>query len=80
MADLFGDRLPDVPVVAFKSHLGHTLGGAGAAELILSAMALRDGALPPTVLAESEAVEFESLQLNRGAPRPAESAHRHATS
>ena len=43
---VFGERLSAVPVVAFKSHLGHTLGGAGAVELILSAMALRDQIIP----------------------------------
>ena len=27
MSRVFGDALPKVPVVGFKSHLGHTLGG-----------------------------------------------------
>jgi hypothetical protein len=57
-------RLPNVAVVAFKSHLGHTLGGAGAVELILSAMALRDGVVPPC--ANDDEPEFRGLNLSRG--------------
>ncbi|HEY8666115.1 MAG TPA: beta-ketoacyl-[acyl-carrier-protein] synthase family protein, partial [Tepidisphaeraceae bacterium] len=48
LAQVFADRLPDIPVVAYKSMLGHTLGGAGAVELILNALALRDQQIPPT--------------------------------
>jgi 3-oxoacyl-[acyl-carrier-protein] synthase II len=71
MHALFDARLADVPVVAFKGHLGHTLGGAGAAELILSAFALRDAILPPTLLDASEETEFSGLRLTRGTPTPA---------
>jgi 3-oxoacyl-[acyl-carrier-protein] synthase II len=65
----FGERLPQVPVVAFKSHLGHTLGGAGAVELILSAMALRDQVVPPC--ANDDEPEFPNLNLSRGSEMPA---------
>lgn len=68
---VFGAGLPRIPVVAFKSHLGHCLGGAGAAELILSAMALRDQTAPPTANVEADQVEFPSLNITGGAPRPA---------
>src|SRR4029079_12136683 len=61
---VFGEKLPTVPVIAFKSHLGHTLGGAGAVELILSAMALRDGVIPPC--ANDDEPEFAGLNLSRG--------------
>jgi 3-oxoacyl-[acyl-carrier-protein] synthase II len=71
LSSAFGERLADVPVVAFKSHLGHTLGGAGAAELILSAVALREQALPPTAGAAQGEVEFPSLRLTSGRARPA---------
>ena len=71
LATVFGDALPTVPVAAFKSHLGHTLGGAGAIELVLAAHAMRDGVLPPTVLDAGETVEFEDLNLTRVAtPAP----------
>jgi len=36
------------PVTANKGVLGHMIGGAGAAEAVISLMALRDGVLPPT--------------------------------
>ncbi|MGI9014414.1 MAG: beta-ketoacyl synthase N-terminal-like domain-containing protein [Phycisphaerales bacterium] len=59
----FGDQLKNIPMVAFKSHLGHTLGGAGAVELILSLCALRDQIVPPTANLRDESLEFRSLQL-----------------
>ena len=65
MNQVFGARLPEVPVVAFKSHLGHTLGGAGAVELILSAMALRDQVVPPCANLKPEQIEFAGLNIAR---------------
>ena len=63
---VFGEGLSKVPVVAFKSHLGHTLGGAGAVELILSAMALQDQVVPGCVNIRPEDVEFPGLKLSTG--------------
>lgn len=37
----------DIPVAAFKSALGHMLGAAGTAEIVMTAEALRQGILPP---------------------------------
>ncbi len=71
MSRVFGERLPQVPVVAFKSHLGHTLGGAGAVELILSAMALRDQKAPPCANVKREEVEFAALNLTMCEAKPA---------
>jgi 3-oxoacyl-[acyl-carrier-protein] synthase II len=71
LARAFGPALSKTPVVGFKSHLGHTLGGAGVVELILSAMALRDGVVPACANVKPEDVEFEGLNLSTGAPRPA---------
>jgi 3-oxoacyl-[acyl-carrier-protein] synthase II len=68
---IFGERLPQIPVVGFKSHLGHTLGGAGAVELILSAMALRDQIIPACANVKPEDVEFPNLHLATGQPVPA---------
>lgn len=68
---VFGPSLPSVPVVAFKSHLGHTLGGAGAVELILSILAMRDGVVPPTANVTAADIEFPGLALNCGAERAA---------
>jgi 3-oxoacyl-[acyl-carrier-protein] synthase II len=68
---VFGPRLPHVPVVAFKSHVGHTLGGAGAVELILSAMALREQVIPPCANSCPEEIEFSGLNLSTGTAKPA---------
>jgi 3-oxoacyl-[acyl-carrier-protein] synthase II len=43
---VFGDAAP--PVTAPKGVLGHMIGGAGAAEAVISLLALRDRVLPPT--------------------------------
>jgi 3-oxoacyl-[acyl-carrier-protein] synthase II len=64
MSRVFGEQLSRVPVVAFKSHLGHTLGGAGAVELILSAMALREQVVPPCANVCADEVEFAGLNLS----------------
>jgi 3-oxoacyl-[acyl-carrier-protein] synthase II len=71
LATVFGEQLPKVPVVAFKTHVGHTLGGAGAVELILSAMALRDQVVPACANVTAEDVEFPSLALSTGGPKKA---------
>ncbi|MFN0132588.1 MAG: beta-ketoacyl synthase N-terminal-like domain-containing protein [Phycisphaerales bacterium] len=63
LARVFGTSLPTIPAVAFKSHLGHTLGGAGAAELILALLAMRDGLAPPTAGVTRDDAEFPDLRL-----------------
>ena len=68
----FGNGLAAIPAVAFKSHLGHSLGAAGAAELILSLCALHHRVVPPTANVAPEAIEFPGLSLNTGDPRPAD--------
>ncbi|MBC8106906.1 MAG: hypothetical protein H7Z14_09980 [Anaerolineae bacterium] len=64
---LLGDHLKDTPVVCFKSHLGHTLGGAGAAELILSMLAMRDGIVPACANLKADEIEFANLHVTTGA-------------
>ena len=71
LSRVFAQRLPHIPVVAFKSHLGHTLGGAGAVELILSALALRDQVIPACANVGQEDVEFDQLNVTTGEARPA---------
>ncbi|MCH8966521.1 MAG: hypothetical protein IID43_02495, partial [Planctomycetes bacterium] len=66
MSRVFGDKLKSIPIVAFKTHLGHTLGGAGAVELILTAMALRQQVVPPCAHATDAEVEFQGLRLALG--------------
>lgn len=71
LSRVLGADLPRVPVVAFKSHLGHTLGGAGAVELILSALSLRDQIQPACVNVREEDLEFPGLRVALGSARPA---------
>ena len=46
---VFGDHAYRLAVSSTKSMMGHTFGAAGAIEAILTALALRDGVLPPTI-------------------------------
>ncbi|MDB5329766.1 MAG: hypothetical protein JWP03_917, partial [Phycisphaerales bacterium] len=71
LSRVFGADLPRVPVVAFKSHLGHTLGGAGAVELILSALCLRDQIVPACPNVCPEDLEFPGLHVSTGTSQPA---------
>jgi 3-oxoacyl-[acyl-carrier-protein] synthase II len=67
LSRLLGDGLSRVPVVGFKSFLGHTLGGAGAVELVMSSMALRDQRVPGCPNVRGEDVEFAGLTVANGA-------------
>lgn len=63
LARTFADRLPHTPVAALKSLLGHTLGGAGAVELILAIHALNDQCVPPTLSASADEIEYPDVRL-----------------
>ena len=45
---VFGDRAYGIPVSSSKGALGHMMGAAGTVETIATALALRDGIVPPT--------------------------------
>jgi 3-oxoacyl-[acyl-carrier-protein] synthase II/beta-ketoacyl ACP synthase len=47
IGNAFGDHRP--AVYASKAALGHSLGGSGAVEAVLTVQALRDGVVPPTL-------------------------------
>jgi 3-oxoacyl-[acyl-carrier-protein] synthase II len=46
---VFGDYAYKVPVSSTKSMHGHTIGAAGAIELIVSLLAIKNQAIPPTI-------------------------------
>lgn len=65
---VFGERRAQVFIAAFKSNLGHSLGAAGAVELILSAKALREGLVPQAANICETDCEFDDLRLVTRAP------------
>ncbi|MFO0493012.1 MAG: beta-ketoacyl synthase N-terminal-like domain-containing protein, partial [bacterium] len=71
LTSVLGAARGAVPVVGLKSHVGHTLGAAGAVELVLAAEAMREGAVLTCRQVEAAAVEFERLGVATGPSRPA---------
>ncbi|MGH3897844.1 MAG: beta-ketoacyl-ACP synthase II [Pseudonocardiaceae bacterium] len=47
--EVFGVRATDIPISSIKAVTGHMIGAAGAAELITTVRAIREGVVPPTV-------------------------------
>ena len=50
---VFGEHAKTVPISATKSMTGHLLGGAGAVEMAVCALAIRDSLIPPTINLEN---------------------------
>jgi 3-oxoacyl-[acyl-carrier-protein] synthase II len=50
---VFGERAYSIPVSSTKSMHGHLLGAAGALELVIAAMSVRQGTVPPTMHLDS---------------------------
>lgn len=49
LASLLGDAVSSVPVVAYKSYMGHLAAASGAVELAASLFAMKQGVLPATL-------------------------------
>lgn len=71
LTSALGDGLATTPVIACKSHIGHTLGAAGAVELVLALQAMHEGTLPPVPGVTPGEVEFDAFDLVLGQPRRA---------
>lgn len=56
---VFGEHAYKVPISSTKSMTGHMLGAAGGAELIVCAMAIEKGLLPPTINLENRDPECD---------------------
>jgi 3-oxoacyl-(acyl-carrier-protein) synthase len=46
---VFGDHAKKVAISSTKSVMGHLLGAAGGVELIVSALTIKEGIIPPTI-------------------------------
>ncbi|GAA2848145.1 beta-ketoacyl-ACP synthase II [Streptosporangium fragile] len=66
---VFGERATEIPISSIKAVTGHMIGAAGAAELIASVQAIREGVVPPTVNCENP--EDPDLDYVPGRQRPA---------
>lgn len=69
LRQIFGDELSRTPLVGFKSHLGHSLGAAGTVDLILAALAMRDGVIPAGANFDPKDVEYDDIQIETTARR-----------
>jgi 3-oxoacyl-[acyl-carrier-protein] synthase II len=61
--DVFAESLSKVSVNATKSLIGHTLGAAGALELIASVMAIQTGKIHPTINLDNPEEELSGIDV-----------------
>jgi 3-oxoacyl-(acyl-carrier-protein) synthase len=70
-ADIFGDRLPSIPVIAQKGVFGHPLAASNLIEIVGLASLLPKGMLPP-VMNTTSVTLTEPVDLVLGEPRQAQ--------
>lgn len=63
LRSVFGARLAQVPISSTKSATGHLLGAAGGVESIFTALAVKEGELPPTLNLDSQDESMADLDL-----------------
>jgi 3-oxoacyl-[acyl-carrier-protein] synthase II len=74
LREVFGDRLAGIPVSSSKPFFGHTLGGAGTVEAVVTILSALHGFLPANLNLDEVDPEFADLNLvSEG--RPADVRH-----
>ncbi len=63
LRNVFGEKLPDIPISSTKSATGHLLGAAGGIESVFSVLAVRENELPPTLNLDQADDSFADLNL-----------------
>ena len=67
--NVFGPQAYKIPVSSTKSMMGHLIAAAGATELIICLLAIRDGVLPPTINYETSRSGLRSGLRSQRGPR-----------
>ncbi|MEP9412459.1 MAG: beta-ketoacyl-ACP synthase II [Candidatus Brocadia sp.] len=60
---VFGQYVSKIPVSSTKSMLGHQLGASGSVEVIICAMVIKEGVVPPTINYETPDPECSGLDF-----------------
>lgn len=63
---LFGEDEKSIDITATKSMTGHSLGAAGALEVIITAKSIQEGFIPPTINVDRQEPEFALTRLVKG--------------
>jgi len=64
---VFGDRAREIPINSIKSMIGHSMGAAGAIELIAATLAIDNQVLPPTINYEEADPQCDLDYITEGA-------------
>ena len=75
LRNVFGERLPSVPVSSTKSATGHLLGAAGGVESIFTALAVINDRLPPTLNLDAPDESMSDLDFVPNASRAQSTPH-----
>lgn len=60
---VFGHHAPKIPISSTKSMLGHQLGASGSVEVIICALVIKEGVIPPTINHETTDPECAGLDF-----------------
>ncbi|MGQ3684835.1 MAG: beta-ketoacyl-ACP synthase II [Candidatus Loosdrechtia sp.] len=69
---VFGHYAPQIPISSTKSMLGHQLGAAGSVEIVISALVIKEGVIPPTINYETPDPECMGLDFTPNIAREKE--------